>query len=636
MDTARLLEPLTLGARTAPSRLLFGPHVTNMGRDRDLTPRHAAYYARRAEAGCGVIVTETASVHESDWPYERAPLASACAAGWAAVARACAGSGALVVAGLGHSGGQGSSAFSRAAMWAPSGVAEVNAREMPKVMEPDEMEAVIRGFGEAARRSVEAGLDGVEVNAGQSSLVRQFLSGLTNHRDDEWGTDRMLFARDVLTAVRHGVDDGVVGLRLCIDELAPWAGITPESAIAIAKELARQVDYLVLVRGSIYSATATRPDAHEAPGFNLEATAAVRAALGGVAPVYAQGSIVDPAMAVAAIANGMADGVEMTRAQIADGELVRKLRDGRAAEIRPCVLCNQACQVQDGRNPIVTCIGDPRSGYETEEPDVERDRRPPREIRIVGAGPAGLEAARIAATRGHRVTLLERRAHTGGALRLAAAIPGRERFAALADWLESECRRLEVEIHTRFDAPVLEGVLACVGGVDGEVSYRIEDGEVVSAATLLESDPTPEGPVVVWDPIGGPVGVGVAELLALRGFSTTLVTPDQIAGTLLSLSGDLVAANGRLRRAGVEIVRRAVLRVVREGEVVVEDRFGGGTRVLPAALVVDAGHRLAAATPEEAIAAGDAVAPRTVLEAILEGRRAALAVERTARPAVPA
>ena len=134
-------------------------------------------------------------MHDSDWPYERAPLASRCGDGWAAVVDACRPHGALVMASLGHAGGQGSSAYSQRELWAPSRVPEVNTREVPKWMEADDIACRRAGFAAATKVAIGAGCDGVEVNAGQHSLVRQFLSGLTNQRDDEWGADRTLFAR---------------------------------------------------------------------------------------------------------------------------------------------------------------------------------------------------------------------------------------------------------------------------------------------------------------------------------------------------------------------------------------------------------------------------------------------------------
>ncbi len=179
-----LTERVAIGVRAAPSRVLFGPHVTNLAFRRSISARHVAYYARRAAGGAGVIVTEVASVHDSDWPYERAPLAVDCAGGWTAVARACRPHGALVLAGLGHAGGQGSSAYGQQALWAPSRVPDVASREVPMEMGQPEIDALVAGFAAAASLAVEAGCDGVEIDAGQHSLLRQFLSGLTNHRSD--------------------------------------------------------------------------------------------------------------------------------------------------------------------------------------------------------------------------------------------------------------------------------------------------------------------------------------------------------------------------------------------------------------------------------------------------------------------
>lgn len=647
----RLLAPLRLGGREAPNRIMFGPHVTNLGRGRAISERHVAYYARRAAGGAGVIVTEIASVHDSDWPYERAPLAADCADGWARVAAACRAHGALVLAGLGHAGGQGTSAYGQGPLWAPSGVPEVNTREMPKVMEDEDIAAVVAGFGAAAGAASAAGCDGVEVNAGQHSLVRQFCSGLTNQRSDPYGTDRTRFAREALAAVRGALGDGVLGLRVCADELAPWAGITPESAVDLVAELAPLADYLVVERGSIYSAAATRPDMHTPPGFNLGVTKEIRAAVD--VPVFAQGSIVDAGMAEEALTGGTADGVEMTRAQIADAELGRKLASGRAGDVRPCVLCNQTCQVRDNRNPIVTCIGDPRSGHETEDPDPEPTAavRAPAgglDVLVVGGGPAGLEAARVAALRGHRVRLVDAGEAPGGAVRTAAAAPARSRLALLPDWLEARCRALGVKVEAGHRLPPSEAaahdgpVIDCTGGRDRPYEYEIADGARVISARAFLTDGAPgdfgaPGDVAVWDPVGGPVGVSIAEMLAARDDGTgtvSLIFPDQIPGQQLALSGDLAPANTRLQSAGVRLERRATLRRVTRDGAEVEDHFGAGRRTVPAALVIDAGHRL----PDDTLAAGlgdrppagrggDAVAPRSIHEAVLDGRRAALALD---------
>jgi len=639
-----LLEPLTLGrGARAPSRVMFGPHETNLARRRAFGGRHVAYYRRRAAGGAGLVVTETASVHPSDWPYERAPLAAESADGWASIAQACHAEGALALASIGHAGGQGSSAYSQQPLLAPSRVPEVNTREVPKSMESEDIDAVIRGFGDAARLAVSAGMDGVEVNAGQHSLVRQFLSGLTNQRQDGYGQDRLRFAREVLHNVRDAAGGAVVGLRLSCDELAPWAGLTPDTALEILAGLHSYADYVVVVRGSIYSVSATRPDGHTPPGFNLGLSRRVREALPGPIAVVAQGSIVEVAMAQDALESGAADAVEMTRAQIADPELVRKVRAGAAATVRPCVLCNQTCQVRDPRNPVVSCIGEPSSGHETDDEPVSGTTSRPQRVVVVGGGPAGLEAARAAALRGHQVRVVDRAAQPGGAVRAAAAGAGRERLAYIADWLASECSRLGVtlDLGREFGGEDIEAhdgtVLICTGSRDGRREYHVEPGaDVRTARSVLEQGAAalPGGPAVIWDPVGGPIGVSVAELLA-PGRQVALVTHDLIAGTQLARSGDLADASTRLQQAGVALHKRSRLVTVTLTAAMVEDVFTGEVGAIEAAVVIDAGHRL----PEDTLwrahhalrRAGDAVAPRTVYEAILEGRRAALALDGGAR-----
>ena len=630
------------------NRLVFAVHQTNFATHNRFDKRHAAYYGARAAGGAGIIVLEGSVVHPSDWPYEYAIFGydERVTEGYRLVAEAIHRHGALALAHLTHSGMQGTSHYSQLPLWAPSPVPEVNSREMPKEMEEEEIAAVIDGFAEAAGYAMAGGLDGVEINAGQDSLIRQFISPLTNQRGDSYGGDldnRLRFARAVLQRVRTAAGGApVVGLRLSGDEYAPWAGLKPEDAAEVAGLLAADgvIDFISVTSGSIYSGHMTRPGLYAPPGFAAHLAGVVKPAV--EVPVFAQGSIADADAAATLVLHHQADAVEMTRALIADPDLPAKVRGGNLEGVRPCILSNQDNVTGMVQNPRLSCVNNPAAGYEGTAEFAPLTRAPMHyRVMVAGGGPAGLEAARVAALRGHAVTVYERGDRLGGALRLAAQAPGRERLALAVDWLESQLRKLNVPIRTGTEVtPSLVedeqpgAVIIAVGGKPGtfpRVDFKNGIGVLNPRQVMAGDVPAAPGKAVVLDAIGDQVGMGVAEWLADHGWRVEVVTRDMFVGQRLTASMELTPWNQRAAAKAIVFRPQVTVEKVAERTVLGVDYFDRRPiRIDDVDLVVpvvhdapdedlyfalkQAGHRV--------FRAGDCVAPRYMSHAILEGYRA--------------
>src|SRR5690606_20181580 len=334
---------------------------------------------------------------------------------------------------------------------APSPVREPAHRSFPKAMEEHDIRRVVRAYGAAARRCREGGLDGIEIEA-YGHLLDAFWSPATNRRTDAYGgslENRMRFSLEVLDEIRAQVGpDYVVGIRMVVDE-AMAGGLSREEGLEIARRLVATgaIDFVNVIRGHIDTDEGL---SHVIPGTgtpaapHLEFAGEIRAALG--VPTFHAARIADVATANHAVAEGLLDMVGMTRAHMADPHIVAKLMRGEEARIRPCVGVGYCIdRIYEGGEAL--CIHNPATGREATMPHViARADGPARKVVVVGAGPAGLEAARVTAARGHRVVLFEAAPEPGGQLRLAAALGRRREIIGIVDWLKSEIAHLGVDL----------------------------------------------------------------------------------------------------------------------------------------------------------------------------------------------
>jgi dimethylglycine catabolism A len=614
-------DPVRLGPLVARNRIVFPAHLTNAAVARLPTAQHAAYYGARAAGGAGLVITEEQSVDPADRPYEKLVDGTdpAVVPGYRAIADAVHAHGALVLAQLGHNGGQSSSVFSRAPVDGADDEPDPMFGEVPRVLSAEGLDRLVAGFGLVASHVAAGGLDGVEVQCSQASVIRQLFSARSSAA--------LPFLRDVLRVVRSAIGpDRVLGVRVQGDEGVPGGLVTPD-AVRVAVAVEPLVDY---VNTAVGVATRTLP-LIEPPmgvpaGYAAHVPSAVRAAVS--VPVIGVGRFTTPSQAEETLRAGACDLVGVVRGQIADPDFARKALAGR--RVRRCIGCNQECIARVGLNRGLACAVNPVAGRESVAANVLfaaswRTNSPFARVLVVGGGPAGLAAAAAAARSGHAVTLAERGDALGGQLALAARAPERGELAhAVAD-LAHAAREAGVTVHLRTE------VTACADDADVVVlatgarpvlpAWAAGRERVVDVTDVLAGRVTPTGRVLVVDAGRSHAATSTAELLARRGATVSTLTPALVAAG--DLAPTLDRERWRRRAADLGIVEHTdrVVLGARPGGLDVVEHLTGEVTPWAADWVVHAGPPTPV-VPElgvPVLRVGDCVAPRDLGAAIREG-----------------
>lgn len=654
-----LFQPLELRHRTLDNRIVFGAHTANMSEQGLPGERHRGYYEERAIGGAAMIVVEPMPVHatavltrgnfrhcdDAVIPHFRKLTDSVHAHGT------------TILQQLYHVGQHGDSDLSFMPHWSPSGLASYHDSDGSHTLRESEILEVIECFALAAKRCQAAGFDGVDLFAAYHALLDQFWTPWSNKRDDRWGgslENRCRFSVSIINSIREACgEDFIIGMSISYSEETPYVMTLEQLQEVIAlHDTTGNLDYVSCGAGNYVDyerlmATFVYGDKQGVP---------LAAALKTVvkhAKVTAECHIRTPENADYTIASGDSDLVSIVRGQIADPHLTNKARAGRDEDIRGCISCNQMCWGRRSRDYWISCLINPSAGREFEwGGDRFSKTDQPKKVLVVGAGPAGMEAARVAAERGHEVTLVEALGDPGGQFRLAGLAPRRGQITELIAWYLRQFEQLGIDV--RYFSPLDEQdilefgadevVLATGSLPDGLARQRwlpeheqlpgLENGHVYACEEVLRQQAELGKSVIVLDEGGNWRGAGTAWYLADKGHEVTIVTPDELIGKELSRTTVDSRIRAELKKLGVSFITESVIAHWHGDHATVRSLLDGSRQRVDANAIVTATTNIIFNDVELALAesdirfhlVGDTAAPRQAPYAFHDGRKIGLAL----------